>query len=72
MSDVHTDPRARLEAFERMLSDAQRGYEDTVERMAQLRAEGREKTVTFRQLMAGKLTYQNLLSMYRSYGLISE
>ena len=72
MSDVHTDPQARLEAFERMLSDAQCGYEETVERMARLRAEGREKTVTFRQLMTGKLTYQNLLSMYRSYGLISE
>ena len=60
----------RLEAFERMLADVQESQRQTVARMDALKAQGKEKTVTFRQLMGSKLMYQSLLSMYRSYGLI--
>lgn len=60
----------RLESFEKMLADVQRSYQETVERMAALKAHGKEKTVTFRQLMGSKLTYQTMLSMYKSYGLV--
>lgn len=60
----------RLESFEKMLADVQRSYQETVEQMAALKAQGKEKTVTFRQLMGSKLTYQTMLSMYKSYGLV--
>lgn len=60
----------RLEAFERMLSDVQESQRQTIARMEALKAQGKEKTVTFRQLMGSKLMYQSVLSMYRSYGLI--
>ena len=60
----------RLEAFERMLSDVQESQRQTIARMEARKSQGKEKTVTFRQLMGSKLMYQSVLSMYRSYGLI--
>ena len=62
----------RLEAFERMLSDVQESQRQTIARMDALKVQGKEKTVTFRQLMSSKLMYQSILSMYRSYGLIEK
>ena len=41
----------RLEAFERMLADVQESQRQTIARMDALKAQGKEKTVTFRQLM---------------------
>ena len=38
--------------------------------MEKLRAEGKVKTVTYRELLGSKLTYETLLTMYRSHGLI--
>lgn len=61
----------RLAAFEEMLVFVQNEYEKTAARMETLKAEGREKSATYRQLMGNKLTYQNILSMYRLYDLIS-
>ncbi|MDY2699426.1 MAG: hypothetical protein ACI4E5_05985 [Suilimivivens sp.] len=60
----------RIENFEKMLSDVQRNYEDTVLKMEKLKAEGKTKSATYRQLMGNKMTYQSMLSMYRIYGLI--
>lgn len=60
----------RLDAFEKMLKTILSQYESTVEKMAQLKAEGKEKTVTFRQLFASKLQLQAFLSYYRAYGLL--
>lgn len=62
----------RLENFERMLSAVQESYHRTVTKMEQLKQAGKEKTVTFRQLMGDKLTYQNMLSMYKIYGLLDD
>ncbi len=59
----------RLEAFEKMLADIQRQYIGVAAKMAELKAQGREKTVTYRQLMANKLRYQEMLSLYEIYGL---
>lgn len=59
----------RLEAFEKMLADIQRQYIGVTAKMAELKAQGREKTVTYRQLMANKLRYQEILSLYEIYGL---
>ena len=60
----------RLEAFERMLADLQARLTATEERMQELRAQGREKSVTFRQLMGEKLQLQAMLELYRVYGLL--
>ena len=53
-----------------MLQEIQVEYASIEQRMAVLRAEGKTKTVTFRQLMSNKLMYQSMLSMYRDHGLI--
>ena len=55
-----------------MLTSVQNQYTDTTEKMKILKAEGKEKTVTYKQLMASKLTLLNILSMYHTYGLIDE
>ena len=60
----------REERFERMLQEIQAEYASSEQKMAVLRAEGKTKTVTFRQLMSNKLMYQSMLSMYREHGLI--
>lgn len=45
----------RLKAFEDMLAAIIKQYDDTTKKMAKLKAEGKEKTVTYRQLFANKL-----------------
>ena len=62
----------RLKAFEDMLAAISRQYDDTTEKMAKLKADGKEKTVTYRQLFANKLQLQAMLSYYQTYGLVDE
>ena len=62
----------REEKFEKMLLAVQDQYADAADKMKKLKAEGKEKTVTYKQLMASKLTLLNILSMYHTYGLIDE
>ena len=64
-----SDRDKRLEAFEKMLRSVQEQYEAADEKMQKLKAERKEKTATYRQLMGNKLQYQNMLSMYRLYDL---
>ena len=49
-----------------------KAFEDTTEKMAKLKAQGKEKTVTYRQLFASKLQLQAMLSYYRTYGLVDD
>ena len=42
------------------------------QKMSQLKVEGKEKSATYRQLMGNKLQYQNMLSLYRLYGLVED
>lgn len=60
----------RLEAFEKMLSSIQKQYEDIEDRMAALKFEGKEKTTTYRQLMANRLRLGDMLAMYKLYDLL--
>lgn len=60
----------RLEAFEDMLKAILFQYDSTVEKMAKLKADGKEKSATYRQLFASKLQLQAMLSYYRTYGLV--
>lgn len=62
----------RIEQFEKMLSEIQKKYKTTLEKMEKLKSEGKNKTVTYRQLMAEKMTLQNILIKYKTYGLIDE
>lgn len=62
----------RLKAFEDMLAAILKQYNGTTEKMAKLKAEGKEKTVTYRQLFANKLQLQAMLSYYRTYGLVED
>lgn len=52
-----------------MLAAVQEEYANIITRMEKLKAEGKVKTVTYQQLMARKMMYQNMLSMYQIYGL---
>lgn len=67
---VDSDREKRLEAFENMLSSVQQQYEDTEVRMTDLKMEGKEKTTTYRQLMANKLRLGDMLAMYKLYDLL--
>lgn len=60
----------RLEAFEKMLSAVLENYRTTVAKMEQIKAAGKTKSATYRQLMGTKMMYQNMLSLYKLYGLL--
>lgn len=62
----------REEKFEKMLQAIMKEYDDTVRKMENLKSSNKAKTVTYRQLMATKLTLQNIISRYKIYGLIEE
>lgn len=55
-----------------MLAAVLAQYDATVQKMEKLKAEGKEKTVTYRQLFANKLQLQAILSYYKTYGLIDD
>lgn len=59
----------RLEAFEKMLADIEKNYADMQQKMDALKAQGKEKSATYRQLMSNKLMYKQMLFMYELYGL---
>lgn len=61
---------SRTENFERMLTAVQTHYRDTAARMESLKADGKEKTATYRQLLADKLLYRQFLALYETYGLL--
>lgn len=62
----------RLAAFESMFAAVQKEYADILSKMEKLKAEGKVKTVTYQQLLARKMTYQNMLAMYEIYDLKGE
>ena len=60
----------REEKFEKMLQAVQDQYAATVEKLAILKDQDKTKTATYRQLLGDKLMLQNILSLYRIYGLL--
>ncbi len=60
----------RLEAFEKMLSDIRKQVDYETEQMAKLKAEGKEKTATYRQFFGNRLLYKMILDKYKEYGLL--
>ena len=63
------DQEQRLEAFEKMLSAIEENYAGIVRKMEALKAQGREKSATYRQLMGNKLMYKEMLFLYELYGI---
>ena len=59
----------QLTAYRAMQGAVQQEYDRTTDKMAALKAQGKEKTATYRQLFARKLTLSELLSYYKTYGL---
>lgn len=62
----------RLQQFENMLAAVQKEYENIVRQMEDLKEKGKIRSVTYQQLLARKMTYQNMLSMYELYDLIEK
>ena len=62
----------RLQQYEKMLSAVQTEYENIVRQMEELKEKGKIRSVTYQQLLARKMTYQNMLSMYELYDLIEK
>lgn len=62
----------RLAAFEAMLADVQAQYRHIEVQMRALKAEGKERSATYRQLMGNRLQLTQLLAMYKAYGLTGE
>lgn len=60
----------RLEAFEQMLSDIQKQAEYESERLKKLKADGKEKSATYRQYLGNRMLYNMMLEKYKEYGLI--
>ena len=60
----------REEKFEKMLQAVQKQYAATEEKLEVLKAQEKAKTATYRQLLGDKLTLQNILSLYKIYGLL--
>lgn len=58
--------------FEKMLNNVLKNYENTILKLEKLKAEDKMKTVTYRQLTADKLKYQNIIDMYKFYDLIDQ
>ena len=58
-----------MTAFEAMLSAVEAQYADTAAQMEKLKAAGRVKSATYRQLFAKKLNLQDILTFYEVYGL---
>ena len=60
----------RLEAFEKMLAQIVSQAEYETAQMEKLKADGKEKSATYRQYFANRLVYRQMLDTYRKYGLI--
>ncbi len=60
----------RLEAFETMMKEVIEQSEAEKAKMEKLRAEGKEKSATYRQYMGNRLFYNRLIGLYKQFGLL--
>lgn len=64
MSDLE-----RLAAYDRMYADLLKERDKVLVDMDRLRAIGKNKGATYQQLLAQKLTVQNLIGRFEIYGI---
>ena len=67
MSDLE-----RLAAYDRMYADLLKERDKVLSDMDKLRAAGKNRGVTYQQLLAQKLTVQNLIGRFEIYGIRSQ
>ena len=72
ITGYRTMDEKRLKAFEDILTAILKQYDDVTEKTAKIKAEGKEKAVTYRQLFANKLQLQATLSYYGTCGLLDD
>ncbi len=68
--DQHIDVLPLYQAFEAMLHDVQEQCEREKKAMDELKAQGKEKTATYRQYMGNRLMYSRILDLYKQYGIL--
>lgn len=61
--------RERLERYDRMYRDLLKELDGILRQQEELKAAGRVKSVTYQQLLANKLTVQNLIGRFEIYGI---
>ena len=59
----------RLAAYDRLYADLLKERDQVFSRLEEQRAAGKVRGATHQQLLAQKLTLQNLLSRFASYGI---
>lgn len=64
-----SEQEKRLDDYEKMHKAVIIGLEDAEQRMAALQKKGKSRTATYKQLMVQKITYKNMLDMYRLFGV---
>ena len=64
MSDLE-----RLAAYDRMYADLLKERDKVLADLDRLRAAGKNKGATYQQLLAQKLTVQNLIGRFELYGI---
>ena len=64
MSDLE-----RLAAYDRMYADLLKERDKVLSDMEKLRAAGKNRGATYQQLLAQKLTLQNLIGRFEIYGI---
>ena len=62
----------RLAAYDRMYADLLREREGVLAKLEDLRAAGKQRGAAFQQLLAQKLTLQNLIGRFEIYGIRPE
>ena len=62
----------RLAAYDRMYADLLRERDKVIADMEKLRAAGKNRGATYHQLLAQKLTVQNLIGRFEIYGIREE
>lgn len=59
----------RLIQFEKMKESIEVQHEDVLSKLDKLRAEGRQKSATYQQLLGNKMTFENMLKLYEIYDI---
>lgn len=62
----------RLIQFEKMKESIEVQHEDVLSKLDKLRAEGRQKSATYQQLLGNKMTFENMLKLYEIYDIDRE
>ena len=60
----------RLEAFEAMMKRVLEQSESEKNQMDALKKQGKEKTATYRHYMGNRLFYNQMIALYKEYGLL--